>query len=359
MRTSVFVACDKRSTLACLFVLAVGSITVSAQAQAATPMPKDPNQILLLVQKQNRLTNPDIQPWHLKISVRQFDPAGGMTGQSQMEEFWGGESKHKVIYTTPTASMTEYATEKGLFRSAGSSIPPGPLMLAGNAFTNPIFENESLIEKWILSRENRKENGVKLVCVSTKGIRNGSEKHELIGSTYCLDSAQPILLSRSNPIGAAGAAIYTRSDIQNFHGYYVPQEVDLTVGGKRTLEAHLELLEDLARTNDALFTPPANAVPGPVVRTVDISGGIVGATFERGNAPEYPVAAKAAGIKGTVVLEAKISKNGSVTDLKVVSGPPELQQAAMDAVRTWKYKPYLLNGEPVEVRTRVNVVFQP
>jgi len=73
--------------------------------------------------------------------------------------------------------------------------------------------------------------------------------------------------------------------------------------------------------------------------------------------PIYPAIAKAARISGTVVLQATISKNGTIENLHVVSGPAMLQQAAMDAVRTWKYKPYLLNGDPVEVETQVNVVF--
>ena len=60
---------------------------------------------------------------------------------------------------------------------------------------------------------------------------------------------------------------------------------------------------------------------------------------------------------GTVVLQATISKTGTIEDLHVVSGPAMLQQAAMDAVRTWRYRPYLLNNEPVEVETTVNVIF--
>jgi protein TonB len=73
--------------------------------------------------------------------------------------------------------------------------------------------------------------------------------------------------------------------------------------------------------------------------------------------PQYPAIAKAARIQGTVVLQATIAKNGSIQNLRVVSGPPMLQQAALDAVRSWRYKPYLLNGDPVEVETTVNVVF--
>jgi protein TonB len=58
-----------------------------------------------------------------------------------------------------------------------------------------------------------------------------------------------------------------------------------------------------------------------------------------------------------VVLQANISRNGTIENLRVVSGSPMLQQAAIDAVKTWLYRPYLLSGEPVEVETTVNVVF--
>jgi TonB family protein len=73
--------------------------------------------------------------------------------------------------------------------------------------------------------------------------------------------------------------------------------------------------------------------------------------------PIYPPAAKQAKIQGTVVLEAVVSKDGSVENLRVVSGPAELQQSAIDAVRQWKYKPFLLNGDPVEVKTTVNIIY--
>ena len=74
-------------------------------------------------------------------------------------------------------------------------------------------------------------------------------------------------------------------------------------------------------------------------------------------APNYPVIAREAGVQGTVVLQATISKNGTIENLRVVSGPALLQQAALDAVKTWRYRPYLLNNQPVEVETTVNVVF--
>ena len=73
--------------------------------------------------------------------------------------------------------------------------------------------------------------------------------------------------------------------------------------------------------------------------------------------PSYPALAKAAHISGTVALTAIIAKDGRIANLRVVSGLAMLQQAALDAVSQWRYRPYLMNGEPVDVETTIDVVF--
>jgi len=73
--------------------------------------------------------------------------------------------------------------------------------------------------------------------------------------------------------------------------------------------------------------------------------------------PLYPPLARQTRISGTVRLHAIIAKDGTVQQLEVMSGHPLLVQAALDAVRQWRYQPTLLNGEPVEVDTTVDVIF--
>jgi periplasmic protein TonB len=73
--------------------------------------------------------------------------------------------------------------------------------------------------------------------------------------------------------------------------------------------------------------------------------------------PVYPPLAKQARLQGEVVLEAVISREGGVTNLKVVAGHPLLVEAALTAARQWKYRPTLLNGQPVEVVSQVTVPF--
>jgi TonB family protein len=74
-------------------------------------------------------------------------------------------------------------------------------------------------------------------------------------------------------------------------------------------------------------------------------------------APNYPPLARQARIQGTVMLNAVINKSGDVEDLQLISGHPMLAPAAIEAVKQWKYQPYLLNGEPVAVDTRIQVNF--
>jgi TonB family protein len=88
-----------------------------------------------------------------------------------------------------------------------------------------------------------------------------------------------------------------------------------------------------------------------------VSAGVAGGMLIRKIPPQYPSIAKTARVSGTVVLSATISKNGKVENLQVISGPVMLRQAALDAVRNWEYKPYLLNHQPTEVQTTINVDF--
>ena len=73
--------------------------------------------------------------------------------------------------------------------------------------------------------------------------------------------------------------------------------------------------------------------------------------------PAYPPLARQARIQGSVQLQALISKQGTIENLRVISGHPMLSPAAIDAVKQWRYKPYILNGEPVEVETQITVNF--
>lgn len=96
--------------------------------------------------------------------------------------------------------------------------------------------------------------------------------------------------------------------------------------------------------------------PKPVER-LRIGGLVMQANLIRKVDPIYPQIAKTAHISGTVILHALIAKDGTIQELQFVSGPPLLMRSAMDAVKQWRYKPTLLNNQPVQVDTTITVIF--
>jgi protein TonB len=104
----------------------------------------------------------------------------------------------------------------------------------------------------------------------------------------------------------------------------------------------------------------AAAVPRFVPATpqrVRISQGVTKGLLVHRVEPTYPTLARSARVQGEVVLSAVIDTNGQITNLQLVSGHPMLVPAALTAVKEWRYKPYLLNGQPVEVETTITVIF--
>ena len=118
------------------------------------------------------------------------------------------------------------------------------------------------------------------------------------------------------------------------------------------------------------FAPGAmdagNVLPGQIFNSRDvkvapsksaISAGVAEGMLLHRTAPIYPEYAKSAHLSGTVVLGATITKQGVIANLHVLSGPPMLRGPAMEAVKTWRYRPYMLNSEPVDVETTISVIF--
>ncbi|HMD97452.1 MAG TPA: energy transducer TonB [Terriglobia bacterium] len=104
--------------------------------------------------------------------------------------------------------------------------------------------------------------------------------------------------------------------------------------------------------------PPPPPPPAKKQTTiVRLGGQVEAAKLIYGPRPEYPPLARMARVQGTVKLEALISIDGTIQGLKLISGPPLLTAAAMDAVARWRYQPTLLNGDPIEVQTEIDVVF--
>jgi TonB family protein len=98
--------------------------------------------------------------------------------------------------------------------------------------------------------------------------------------------------------------------------------------------------------------------PTPVLQTLSVSQGVSQGLLLKKVQPKYPPNSLRLRVEGGVQLMATISKTGDISAVKILSGDPQLSHAAVDAVKQWKYKPYLLNGLPVEIQTQITVNFK-
>jgi protein TonB len=132
----------------------------------------------------------------------------------------------------------------------------------------------------------------------------------------------------------------------------VPDNELTILGGTGSSESGKQIMSLLA-------VPPKPAAPAPPVPTrgVLVSSSVLQGLLIRQVRPVYPRLAIITRVQGAVVLDALISRAGTIENLRVVSGHPLLVRAAVEAVQQWRYRPYLLNGEPVEVETQITVNF--
>src|SRR5580698_3053500 len=116
-------------------------------------------------------------------------------------------------------------------------------------------------------------------------------------------------------------------------------------------------LPTLSQEPDKTAPPAPQSQPKSPQKRVRVSQGVLQGMIVSRVQPRYPKDAKKQRIQGPVVMQAIIGTNGDVIDLRLVSGHPLLAPAAMDAVKQWKYRPYMLNGTPIEVETTITFNF--
>jgi len=170
-----------------------------------------------------------------------------------------------------------------------------------------------------------------------------------------VEHAQP---ATTSPSTSTAIPIATRSPLPSLHPTQDPSpEIAasttlLEQGMSDGIPSALSTGSDTHATRVSVATPHNST--GPLHISTGVSAGMLLAPIK----PVYPAIARAAGVQGTVVVSAVISRTGTIESMRVLSGPPMLQSAALDAVRAARYQPYRLNGEPTEVEATITVNFR-
>jgi TonB family protein len=190
---------------------------------------------------------------------------------------------------------------------------------------------------------------VKLSCTA---LNHGGSEPDQNSDSFCFGPTNAVLLYASSSEGAFQTLF---QNVMRFHGHYVARDLRIFLLGVPWLSVHIVAMEDLAPTELSVVEVPAGA--RAVTRRVEGPGIVSPGALIKKTTPQYPATAKMQGVQGRVILDAAIGTDGHIRKLEVLGGPQALQPPALDAVRQWVYKPFLIDGEPVEVDMYIIVVF--
>jgi TonB family protein len=204
------------------------------------------------------------------------------------------------------------------------------------------------------------------------------ERRELIKQTYSVDYGGKHFFRADYKQILNGRVLYLAFAYTMFRGYYIGETLmaDSLEGLEQSANSlqHISFRKDEPTSKCVMSeddNPNSTSIVGGVIGSapstpqsnsghpsrVRVSQGVMQALLVKKVDPRYPELAQRGRIQGQVVLKAVIDTNGDVKDLSLVSGHPLLAPAAFDAIKRWKYRPYLLNGQPVEVETQITVSF--
>jgi TonB family protein len=324
-------------------------------ANTGTPMPTEPREILAAAAPFYDLTSPELKPWHLKATYQLYDEKDKPSEQGTYEYWWASPQVYRSTWTKPSATHTDWHTADGnsAHRDTGEQLGFFEERLRSD-FLSPLSPAATLDPtKFRLDRNILSLGKVKIPCITVNPLMQQPAKIQaaILGS-FCFDPQLPIL----RIIYSFGTVTTEFDHIVNMQNRYLARDVLVFYGERKLLTATVDAITTLA-PSDPAFTPSQNATIVKLDK-VQLGSVVMAGMLLKKQTPIYPQGAKDGHISGTVLLQATIGKDGKIHDLRVILSPsPLLSDSAKEAVSHWEYKPYLLNGEPVEVETTVNVIY--
>ena len=300
----------------------------------------------------NSIDDQQLKPWHLKMSFQLYDAKGSPTEQGTIEEWWADSAKEKTVYTSPSYTSAEIRTKDGFYRSKGTPSAPALLELLRRQVVHPMPSEGDIADS---HPDLRKETigKVPMDCIMLgQPIKNVAYAPLGLFPTYCFDHDKDSLRVSYD----FGSQLIVRNKVGTFQQRSVVIDQTTLQNSTSEASAHLDTLQSRV-PNDSDFSPSADMEsvnPNPVM----VATGVVAGLKISGVNPHYPETSRRNHASGLVILRAKIGSDGHIHALKIISTPDaDMAIASLAAVRQWTYKPYLLNGQPVEVDTQITVSF--
>jgi hypothetical protein len=325
---------------------------------AGPGLPTDPRAVFAAAAPFYNFSNPTLKPWHLKASYQLYDEKGEPAEKGTYEYWWASPEVYRSTWTRGDSSHTDWHLREGKHASQAVgerfSYFENQLQVA---FFSPLPNADELDpERDRIEMKPIKAGGAGLTCLMVIPLLQQKEQFKDVPlglfATYCFDSQQPVLRS----CYALSTVTMVFSKIVKVQDRYLGKEILFFEGSRKILFAAVDSITAL-QPDDPALKPPADVSVSDVEK-VNVTDGLARGYLLKKVAPVYPQDAKSAHITGMVVLQATIGTDGGVHHLRVISAPlPSMVAASLWAASQWEYKPYLLNGAPVEVTANIKMVF--
>lgn len=247
--------------------------------------------------------------------------------------------------TAPTAAMPRVAPAPAPVTKAAPVVPAASS--ASPTLSSPLSSAPPADETEISANAP--------TTVKTEKDRVAPSSPSVMAGNAPADSAKPAasvpVANKAPSTGAAAHVVVKKSEASRPPSGKLPTATD----------APAPSLAGITPAGGAGVLPnleSAGTAPVPVLQTMSVSQGVSQGLVLKRVQPAYPANALHMQVEGPVELLATISKAGNISAVKVLGGDPQLARAAVEAVKQWKYKPYLLNGQPVEIQTQITVKFK-
>jgi len=344
-----------------LVIYCFAAVTAIAQgtSNSSPELPKEPLALLQAAALHYNFNDPAMRPFHLKATYQLYDESGQPAEKGAYEYWWASPAANRSSWTRDGATHTDWHTADGkhAFLGTGDALKFLEFKLQSALFSPLPADSDLDPSTSRLDRQMMEIGKVRVSCIEVipKMPYHGQLQTVPLGlfPTYCFDTTVPALR-----VSYAWGTLTTAYDkIGAVQNRYLARQIEMLEGKRKLLTAEVETVTGLS-PNDPALTPASDASIPPVKGEVDLSASVAQGMLLTKVLPVYPQDAKEAHVDGKVVLEAIIGMDGGIHDLRVVSAPwPSLAASALWSVSQWKYKPYLLNGKAVDVKTTINVIY--
>jgi len=331
--------------------VAVLALCASLVSHAADKSSVAATAALQSMMQSSSLDVPGVLPWHWKMDVILYD-ADGKTQQNANLEVWYADGNMRTSMTLGADHLTLLRVGDALYGDNDISDAFVPLQIALMEATHPI--PDTLVSSTVnLKLTARKVGQIKLNCVEPVFVLPEANTFTMDAQlSFCRtdDTSQFVAHYQPNQNSVL------RRRIGKFQEREVPIELELNAFGKRRVSVTTKTLETFTPTAD-IFDPGSALQPLPLVITVPQPLQLVGLMLNK-EAPHYPADAKSRHAEGTVTFDATIDTDGRITSTTLTSkSDPALIDAAKDALTHWIYRPFLINGKAVIVKTTITLHF--